>query len=73
MPAILDDLQSSSRKTGQAGRELEIQGKLGHEISFPTGTLLHGVKRSSCVFVRVCQCRVFCCGQEISVTFLAII
>ena len=33
--------------TGRAGRELEIQVKLGHEISFFTGTLLHGVKGSS--------------------------
>ncbi len=34
-------------ETGRADRELEIQVKLGHEISFLTGTLLHGVKGSS--------------------------
>ena len=34
-------------ETGKACRELEIQVKLGHQISFLTGTLLHGVKGSS--------------------------
>ena len=30
--------------TGRADRQLEIQVKLGHAISFLTGALLHGVK-----------------------------
>ncbi len=33
-------------ENGTAGRELGIQVKLGHEISFLTSTLLHGVKGS---------------------------
>ena len=32
---------------GRAGRELEIQVKLGHELSFLTCTFLHRVKWSS--------------------------
>ena len=45
-PPNLDDQQSSSRRNWQRSRDLEIQVKLGHEISFLTGTLKHGVKGS---------------------------
>ena len=44
-------------ETGRAGRELETHVKLGHEISFLTGTLLHGMKGSFIYTSQVLFCQ----------------